>query len=451
MNFKNFKLGIGIRVISLTVTLIIFVYLWFEQEKHLSAVLIAFLAIYIAFNLYHYVENTNRKLTRFLEYIKYSDFASGFAADNKLGKSFKELNASFNEVLEAFRQARSEKEEHWQYLNTVVQHVGIGLISFDLDGQIQLLNTAACRLLFINNILNISELGDMHPQLTEMIQKMEPGTNFLFRSNEQQLSIQATEIRLKGKSYKLISLKNIQNELQQKELESWQNLTSVLRHEIMNSITPISSLISTLIEIFEEELPENFEEVGTAEITKETVEDIKEAFTTIQRRSHALIRFVNAYKDFTHIPKPKFRMILVKDLLDGMVSLLQKEILKKEVELKYQLNNPSLRITIDPELIEMVLINLLKNATQAVEGKQNGVVELIGGLDENHHTTIIVADNGPGIIPEALNQIFIPFYTTKKEGSGIGLSLSRQIMQLHKGSLTVNSMPNERTEFKLTF
>ncbi|MBX2841264.1 MAG: histidine kinase, partial [Flammeovirgaceae bacterium] len=305
MNFKNFKLGIGIRVISLTLALIIFVYLWFEQEKYLSAALIGFLAIYLSFNLYHYVENTNRKLTRFLEYIKYSDFASGFAADNKLGKSFKELNASFNEVLEAFRQARSETEEHWQYLNTVVQHVGIGLLSFDQDGQIQLLNTAACRLLYINNIHNISELADLHPQLTEMIQKMDPGTNFLFRSNEQQVSIQATEIRLKGKSYKLISLKNIQNELQQKELESWQNLTSVLRHEIMNSITPISSLISTLIEIFEEELPEDLEKVGSAEITSETVDDIKEAFTTIQRRSIALIRFVNAYKDFTHIPKPK--------------------------------------------------------------------------------------------------------------------------------------------------
>ena len=279
MNFKNFRLGIFFRVILLAVSVAIFVILWFQQDKQLSATLIAFLIIYQIHNLYYYVENTNRKLTRFLEYIKYSDFASGFAADNRLGKSFRELNDAFNEVLEAFREARSEKEEHLQYLNTVVKHVGIGLISFDTDGKIELLNPAACRLLFISNILTLNELAEMHPELTEIIRDLSPGGSSLFRNNEKQLAIQATEIRLRGKSFKLISLQNIQNELQQKELEAWQNLTSVLRHEIMNSIAPISSLVSTLNDIFEEELPENYQDQEFVEINNEIVEDIREALS----------------------------------------------------------------------------------------------------------------------------------------------------------------------------
>ena len=451
MNFKNFRLGILLRVVLVGLTVFAFVWLWFETEKYLSATLAGLLLVYEIYSLYHYVENTNRKLTRFLEYIKYSDFASGFAADNRLGNSFKELNEAFNEVLEAFREARSGKEEHLQYLNTVVQHVGIGLISFDAEGKIELLNSAACRLLFINSLQNIAELSDMHPELAEMIHNLAPGANALYRGADQQLAIHATEIRLRGKTFKLISLQNIQNELQQKELEAWQNLTSVLRHEIMNSITPVSSLISTLQEILDDELPENYRELEMVEINQEVVDDLQEALATIKKRSNALIRFINAYREFTHIPRPKFKVVLMKELLEDIVQLLQDEIRKKEVTFDYRVEQLQLKIIIDPELIEMVLINLIKNATQAVEGRENAKVELTGGINEYQHAVIVVADNGPGIIPEALDQIFIPFYTTKKTGSGIGLSLSRQIMQLHKGSLTVNSVPDQRTEFKLTF
>jgi len=451
MNFKNFRLGIVIRVLLLALTIAIFVILWFEQDKQLSATLILLLIIYQIYNLYFFVENTNRKLTRFLEYIKYSDFASGFAADNRLGKSFRELNDAFNEVLEAFRIARSEKEEHLQYLNTVVKHVGIGLVSFDAEEKIELLNPAACRLLFISNIVHLSELKELHPELTELFRELKPGRNALFRNNDKQLAIQATEIRLRGKSFKLISIQNIQSELQKKELEAWQNLTSVLRHEIMNSIAPISSLVSTLNEIFEEELPEAYEDLEVVSLNNEVISDIREALTTIDRRSKGLIKFINAYKEFTHIPKPKFRLVTVASLTDGIVKLLKSDLKSKEIDFQVKIDQPHLKISIDPELIEMVLINLIKNASQAVKNIEHARVTLSSTVNEQQHVTISVTDNGMGIIPEALDQIFIPFYTTKKDGSGIGLSLSRQIMQLHKGSLTVDSKPNICTEFKLTF
>ncbi len=451
MNFKNFRLGVVVRVILLALSVAVFMGLWFEQDKQLSAILVLALIIYQIYNIYFFVENTNRKLTRFLEYIKYSDFASGFAADNRLGKSFRELNDAFNEVLEAFRETRSEKEEHLQYLNTVVKHVGVGLISFDAEEKIELLNPTACRLLFINNILHLSELKDMHPELTEILRELKPGRNALFRNNDKQLAIQATELRLRGKSFKLISLQNIQNELQKKELEAWQNLTSVLRHEIMNSIAPISSLVSTLNEIFEEELPESHETMEMVSLNNEVIDDIREALTTIGRRSKGLIKFINAYKEFTHIPKPKFKLVKVSALIEGIVKLLQNDLKQQGIEFKSSVEQPDLKISVDPELIEMVLINLVKNAAQAVKNKENPLVSLSSKVDQNQDLTISVTDNGPGIIPEALDQIFIPFYTTKKDGSGIGLSLSRQIMQLHKGSLTVESIPNAHTEFKLTF
>lgn len=413
--------------------------------------LVSILLIYQIYQMYYYVENTNRKLTRFLEYVKYSDFASGFSSDNHLGSSFQELNDAFNEVLEAFRQARSEKEEHLKYLNTVVQHVGIGLLSFDQDGKIELINTAASRLLYITNILNIRELSEMHAELTELLLNLKPGGSALYRSTNQQLAVHATEIRLRGKSYKLLSLQNIQNELQQKELEAWQNLTSVLRHEIMNSITPITSLIGTVNEIFEEELPDFEEQQEAVTLKTEVVTDIHDALLTIERRSRGLITFVNAYKEFTHIPKPKFKVFPLAEILENIAQLMQEDIKQKHIQLLLFIKDPHIQLTADPELIEMVLINLVKNAAQAVEGRKNGRVELIGGLDDLQHPIVVVADNGPGIIPEAIDQIFIPFYTTKKEGSGIGLSLSRQIMQLHRGTLSVSSLPNERTEFMLRF
>ena len=447
MGFNSFRLNVLFRVIIITATVLIIIYLGYIKAKYFAAGLLCLAFVYALFNLFHYVENTNRKLTRFLEHIKYSDFTSGFTADSNLGKSFEKLNESFNEVLEAFRKARSEKEEHLQYLNTVVKHVETGLISFDQNGNVELVNTAAHRLLKVSQIQSLFDLDTRLPELRDTLEKLEIGEKTLIRNPiNEELAVQATEIRLKGKTYKLVSIHNIQAELQKKELEAWQNLTKVLRHEIMNSITPISSLTSTLKDIVEEELSMEDEPVHP-----ETLEDIKEALVTIESRSHALVRFVNAYKDFTQVPKPKFDLVSVKDLIYQVYNLMKAEVVNRNVDVSFNIKNEKLKITADDELIEMVLINLLKNAIQAVEKQDDAKVKLVSDTDENNHVIIKVIDNGPGIIPEALERIFIPFYTTKKEGSGIGLAWSRQILQKHKGSLTVQSEPHVETAFILTF
>ena len=376
------------------------------------------------------------------------DFISGFTADHKLGKSFKDLNVAFNEVLEAFRKARSEKEEQGQYLNTVVQQVRTGILSFDTDGNIQLMNTNAKRFIGISNIKNIHELININPKLYHSINNVGPGKSELYKGgNELYLTIQATELRIRGTDVKLITLQNIQPELQKQELEAWQNLTRVLRHEIMNSITPISSLTSTLREILDHDMKKNN---GHYELKEEGAEDLREGLSTIENRSKGLIKFIDAYREYTSLPKPKITTVRLRDLIEHVAQLMKPELKKTNINFQHYCNSEYLTIQADLDMIEQVLINLLKNAIEALAETENPTLELIGRYDENA-VKIEVIDNGSGIIKEALEHIFVPFYTTKRTGSGIGLSLSRQIMQMHNGSITVESEPDVKTVFTLRF
>ncbi len=443
--FKRFGTGLWVRVFLLTLSVFVCVYVAVRLNNSVAA---AFLFIPVAiqiYGLFHYVENTNRKLIRFLEAVRFSDFAIGFSADNKLGESFKELNKNFNEVLDAFRQARAEKEEHLQYLNTVVQHVSVGLVAFDPEGNVELINNAACRLLGVYRLRHLSELQKNHPELMLLVQKPHSRDNTLYNGpQDQQLAVHTTIIRMRGKIIKLVSLQNIQSELQQKELEAWQNLTRVLRHEIMNSITPIASLIATMNDIVEYDLKHTQE-------NDEAISDIKEALKTIESRSIGLINFVNGYRSFTNIPKPKPVEMPVKHLIAPVIQLMQPDIRSAGIRLDCRVDPDHLMVTADSELIEMVLINLIKNAMEAVTEREEAHIMVCAYAGTDGRIAIEVNDNGPGIIPEALEKIFIPFYTTKKTGSGIGLSLSRQIMQMHGGTLKADSVVNEGTTFTLRF
>jgi len=449
MGFSSFRIKVLIRVILLALFVSFFLFLLQDKEKIVTTVLIGAMAIVVLGELYYFVERTNRKLTRFLESVRYSDFVSGFAADDQLGKSFKDLNKAFNEVLEAFRTARSEKEEHWQYLNTVVQQIGTGLLSFDEEGNIELINTIARKYIRAPQIHNINELKITDPELHKHFINIKPGTNRLYQVDAKtQLAIHATELILRKKDYKLITLQNIQPELQQKEIEAWQNLTRVLRHEIMNSITPIASLTSTLKDILVEDLTQNN---GSFELGTEAVDDLQEGLNTIEGRSQGLIRFIDAYRDYTSIPEPKLKLISLAELVDHIAKLLKIENRKSNVDFEWMVEPEDLKINVDEEQMEQVLINMLKNAIEAVEDCKEPKVSIKSGFDVNGNVQIQIRDNGQGIVPEALERIFIPFYTTKKTGSGIGLALSRQIMQLHNGSLTVDSELDEYTEFTLKF
>ena len=243
-------------------------------------------------------------------------------------------------------------------------------------------------------------------------------------------------------------MQNINAELQSNELEAWQNLTKVLRHEIMNSITPISSLVESLRTILDED---SFVQQEGMLIKKDGFQDIQEGLDTIANRSKGLVNFVNAYRDYTNIPEPKKEWIKAKTLIEDVLGLIKEELKSKEVFVKTEFRPEELEILCDPDQINMILINLIKNASESML-KQADRRVIIRAISQGDLGTIIqVEDNGPGIVPEALERIFVPFYTTKKTGSGIGLAISRQIMNLHRGSLTVESEPDVRTVFTLNF
>ncbi|MDZ4715193.1 MAG: ATP-binding protein [Cytophagales bacterium] len=446
--FRDFRFRVAIRVGMIGLVMALFVYMVNHPNMVFAAILTGLAIVGQLLELYSFTSQTNRKLTRFLESVKYSDFISGFTADNKLGSSFRDLNAEFNEVLEAFRKARSEKEEHWQYLNTVVQQVRTGILSVDTNGDVQLINTNAKRFMGVVAIKNIRELEAKNPMLYKAILEVVPGKSTLFKSNQDfLLTIQATELRIRGNSMKLLTLQNIQTELQQQEIEAWQNLTRVLRHEIMNSITPISSLTSTLREILDHDLTQKDDHYV---LRDEGAMDLREGLTTIENRSKGLIKFIDAYREYTSLPQPKIKAVNVQQFLERIAQLMIPEIKKTSIEFTYSCQSEFLTVQADEEMLEQVLINLIKNSIESLADTLHGKISVTAHY-ELTHALIDVTDNGPGIIQEALNKIFVPFFTTKKKGSGIGLSLSRQIMQMHHGNLSVTSTPGVSTTFTVRF
>lgn len=452
MAFKRFRALVIVRTLFLAASLALFFFLMFRTSLYAALFIVGILILYQVVSLVRYVEVTNRDLTRFFESIKYGDFTQSFKDDDKLGRSFSALRHTFNEVANAFRETRAEKEEHYRYLQTVVQHVGIGLIAFQPDGDVELINTAAKRLLDLAYLKNIKSLESLSPKLVETLFRLKARNKALVKvernSESLQLVLYAAEFKLRGQVFSLVSLQNIQSELEETEIEAWQRLIRVLTHEIMNSITPISSLASTIHELIRESLVE-LKKKETPD--PEMLDDVQQAVNTIQKRSQGLMHFVDAYRNYTLTPKPNFSIFPVSELFSQVEKLMQANITAKGTHFQSVVEPKNLELTADHEQIEQVLINLLLNALQAVETQADGRIALQAGLDAQSRILIQVKDNGPGIRDENLDKIFIPFFSTKEGGSGIGLSLSRQIMRQHKGTITVHSIPEKETVFTLRF
>lgn len=421
----------------------LFLYLILNSEFYASAVGLALLLIYQIYSLIRFTETTNKELTRFFDSIRYSDFSQTFTKNN-LGKSFGGLQESFNRVLDEFKKARSEREESIRYLQTVVQHIGTGLITFDKTGSVSLFNNAAAKLLRVNALRNIKELEPVSKQLVETLFNLGSGEKNLVKlvidDNLLQLTVQTAEFKIKGQDYKLAAFSNILSELEEKEMEAWQNLIRVLTHEIMNSVTPVSSLAKTLGDMIEK-----------TPVDELDFDDIGMGVQTIHKRSVGLIHFVNNYRNLTKIPKPKFEAVKVKPFLEQIEQLLEQELQKYNIEFTVGVSPDKLELILDPGLIEQVCINLVMNSIHATSGKEKPVINVEASMNELGRPFIKITDNGIGIEPDIQEKIFIPFYTTKQDGSGIGLSLSRQIMRYHGGTIQVHSTPGVRTSFTLYF
>lgn len=446
---RRFAVNCIIRVLLLSGSICLLAFLLFKTEFIAASIFLGLIGAYQIYSLIRYVTKTNRDLNRFLLSVRHSDFSQSYT--NKLkGSGFDELNTAFSEVTKEFQQAKIEKEEHFRFLQTIIDHVGIALIAFNPDGEVELINNAAKKLLKIPRLGNIKDIESISSGLADKLSSISPGDKDLVKfkqgDNLLQLSIYATGFILRQQQLNLVAMQNIQSELEEKEMISWQNLIRVLTHEIMNSITPIASLASTAAGLLKDD-----KECKVPEGLNEVITDVGHAVKTIEKRSKGLITFIDNYRKLTRIPKPDFKIVQVKDLFERVESLMTEQFERHSIRFRMQVDPESLTITADPALIEQVLINLCKNSVEAISGVSRPKIKLKAGTDGLGNPVVKVIDNGKGIAEDVAERIFIPFFTTKPEGSGIGLSLSRQIIRMHKGTIGVTSTPKERTVFKLRF
>jgi len=383
-----------------------------------------------------------RELEEFAEAARYRDFTRFFPLQHA-GPEIRPLRGAFNEINGVFKKISSERETQYQYLQKILEVVNTAILSYDeKTGKVIWINEAFKELFNIPYISLIEALNKRNPDLYKKIITISSGRADVFTvptpKGILKLQIASSSFQTAEGHYRLLAFQNINEALDETESKAWQKLLSVLTHEIMNSIAPISSLADTLKSRLQT-LPYSDE-----------LEDIRLGTETIKRRSEGLLKFAGTYRSLNKIAQPELSTIYASELFENLYQLMEPSILQKKIEFDIILKNPSLQLSLDINLIEQVLINLLLNAIEAVKDQPDPYISL-AALGNNGNPQIKVTDNGKGIPKDLLENIFIPFFTTRKNGSGVGLTLSKQIMLLHKGNISVQSEEGKGSVFTLQF
>jgi nitrogen fixation/metabolism regulation signal transduction histidine kinase len=438
-----------VRIAGLVATIGLFFYVLVYTDLYAGPILLGLAIVLQTWELFHFVDTSNRNVSHFLESLEYSDLTQTYA-EHLRGGTHDELHQKFNTILSVFRRSGLQKQERLRYLEAVIQHSGVGLLAFSPDGSVDMANTALRRMLGLNRIGRIEDLAPLGESMVDTVTHLGPGerrVQKIEREGEMSLlSMSATGFKIGEKIIKLVSVQNITSELVERETEAWQQLVRVLTHEIMNSVTPIASLASTARGMVEPGPNDD----GLL-LRGEALDDLRTAIATIEIRSEGLMRFVEAYRKLTRVPEPRLRIVAVSELLQRIRHLALSHPDAGNTVIEVIVEPESLELTADPDLVEQVLINIVTNALQALKGRPDGVVLLSSRLNEKGQVVIQVTDNGPGIVEKAIDSVFVPFYTTKPTGTGIGLSLSRRIMRMHNGELTATSTPDTSTVFTMRF
>jgi two-component system nitrogen regulation sensor histidine kinase NtrY len=437
MFWKTFQFRIVFRVLLLATILLLLAFLVSQGGKPFLTIAVFLFAVFQVYALIHFAVKTNRDLSRFLLSIKYDDTSQTFRSEG-LGSSFTELKEAFDLIMQKIREKRSEAEVHARYKT---------------DGTVDLINGPAKKLLGVTHLRNVRDLKRISPDLLPVLRQLKHGDKKLIRllreDEVRHISLSACSFFLRDEKYLLVSLQNIQSELEEKEMEAWQNLVRVLTHEIMNSITPISSMTATLLDILGSS--EKDSDTDEKRLRIDEIDDMTEGLETIHQRSRGLMNFVNSYRDMTLIPEPKFSILPLSEFFMRVETLMKSRLSDCGIRFERIVEPETLELTADPNLIEQVMINLVLNAIHAVNGRKEPRIRISASLSPENTIIVTVEDNGVGITEEALGKIFIPFFTTNKQGSGIGLSLSRQILRKHNATLSARSEPDKGTVFTLRF
>jgi nitrogen fixation/metabolism regulation signal transduction histidine kinase len=450
MGFDNFRVNVVLRVLALLGNIFVLMWGYLETEWQMTLIVSATVLLLQMIELIYFLEKTSRHFTAFLNSITERDFSIHYNLHNK-GKNFSALADAFNQITTTMQQLNAERAANHQLLEALIEHISIALLCIDDNGKIVLMNQSAKRLFKFSYIHHTFALRKVDEQLPALVEEAVPGESQLIRlrlaGQLQPLSMFTTRFDLLEHTYSLVSFQNIRDELESRELDSWQKLIKVLTHEIMNSVTPIVSL-STVIK---EALVDDSDQLTMDRLSGEERRDLVRSLLAIETRGKGLMRFVQSYNNLANTPKPYFTDVAVDTLLERIRVLMLFELEASGIMLEISCEPGNLSLHADNQQVEQVLINLIKNAKEAMIGRQNGRIAIFAGVNQNQSVLITVKDNGCGIAQDKLQDIFIPFYTSKKEGSGIGLSISRQLMLANKGRIQVSSQVGTGTEFTLIF
>lgn len=445
MTFKDYRIRLAIRTMLLF-AVAFSIALLFVKGYQQYAILLSLVAAWQVYDLYLLLKRAQDEVKEFAESIHYRDFSRYFNVKTA-PTELQPLREGFNEINNTFKEIRNEKEMQYQYLQKILELVDTGILSFKTEsGEINWINDTFKRMLNIPYMRTIESLHKRDEVLHEEVVNIKPGESKIVTIEKDnrplKMLLSATTFQTEGVLNKIVAFQNVNEALDETEAKAWQKLLRVMTHEIMNSVAPISSLADTL----KRNLSASIEQM---EQPNDDWEDLELGLETIQRRSEGLLKFAESYRSLNKITNLNLQRISISSLFGNLTTLMAPTLDQKHIQLDTILKDPQLEVMADTNLLEQVLINLMVNAIDAVKDVASPLITL-SAYNDNGKITIRVADNGPGIDAETIDKIFIPFFSTKKTGSGIGLSLCKQIMLLHKGTIHVNSIPGKGTAFLIT-
>jgi len=447
MNFKNFEWRILIRVLFLFITLSFASFLLVKQW-YVYLLIAAPVIIYQLIDIFNFQKKAQDELNEFVESVHYRDFSRYFDVKHA-PIELQPLRKGFNEINTTFKVISKEKETQYQYLQKILELVDTGILSYEEQaGDVVWMNESLKKMMQLPYLKTIHSLERRDPELYKEVLTLKPGISKIasahFEKTSFKILLSATAFQTEGKIYKLVAFQNVNEALDETESKAWQKLLSVMTHEIMNSVAPISSLADTLKHRLQQSVTSLNDDSGS-------LDDLELGIDTIKRRSEGLLKFSETYRNLNKITTLNLKKVYVRELFGNLLQLMQPTLEQKDIELETILKDTDLQLEVDINLIEQVLINLVVNAIEAIKDNPSPKIVLSAYVASNFRSIIKIADNGNGMPPELLDKIFVPFFSTKKNGSGIGLSLCKQIMMLHRGNVQVQSVEGEGTAFLLQF
>ncbi len=447
---KRLYINILIRVILIVILSVLLGFLIFRESSVRLSVICSVLILIQTINLIIFLNRTNRNIRFFFESVKNDDSNLSFSLDKKSG-NLKELHRSMNNVNQQIQNLKIENKQQEQFFQKILELLATAIITYDPKGFIHHVNSAAKKLLSVDTLTHISQLERLDKKLFATVRAIKPNEKHLVavstKHGEINLLLKSTSSGSGSEELTILSVQDIKNELDEKELDAWMKLIRVLMHEIMNSITPITSLSESLQKIYRSDTrPKNHEE-----ITDSNIEVTLRGLEAIREQGKGLMHFVESFRKLSIIPKPEMKLFWISQLFERVDALVAPFGINENTKIIFETQSPDYELYADENQVSQVLINLIKNAAEANVENPECSIRIRAGVTNDNTPEICVSDNGPGIKEENLENIFVPFFTTREKGSGIGLSLSRQMMGMHGGSLTVRSVPGKETTFCMRF